>query len=511
MISAKELHRLPKNWEWTTLGVVTDISSGFGFPKNYQGKPDGQIPFFKVMDISRTVLKGSIHLRRANNYISFDDCKEIKARPLKEGTIVFAKIGEAIKLNRRAILAQDSLVDNNIMGLKISCGKIDNLFLFNFLNTIKLGDCSRATTVPSLRKSDVELIPFPIAPFNEQHRIVAKIEELFSHLDAGVDALQKGKAQLRRYRQSVLKAAVEGRLTEKWRKEHPEVEPAEILLERILNERRKKWEEKLFSEGKDPLRYDYKEPIPHTPSDLPPLPKGWIWTSYDAMTSFVTSGSRAWKKFLGKGDAVFILLQNLRERQLILDNPTFIDAPDGAEADRTRVLNGDILISIVGNTGVTCLVREISEAYVSQSVALTRPINLIDGEYLEFYFSSEIGQDFFKKKDYGMGRGHLLLSHIKETPIVLPPITEQYEIIREIKLRFSLTCDLEEAIFQSETPAKLLRQSILKSAFEGRLVPQDPNDEPASLLLERIKAGQPRIGSSKYKRSRLRTLNEFSG
>ena len=318
-----------------------------------------------------------------------------------------------------------------------------------------------------------------------------------------MEALRRARAQLQRYRQSVLQAAVEGRLTVEWRAEHPEVEPAEKLLERILAERRKRWKERLSSEGNGSPGSKYKEPAKHIPSDLPSLPNRWIWTSYDSVAMFVTSGSRAWKKFLGKGDAIFILLQNLRERQLILDDPTFIDPPDGAEADRTRVLTGDILISIVGNTGVTCLVREIGEAYVSQSVALTRPINLIDGEYLEFYLTSKIGRDFFKGKDYGMGRGHLLLSHIKETPIILPPIAEQHEIIREIRLRFSVIMDLDEAIYSSEIQANRLRQSILQRAFQGKLVPQNPNDEPASLLLERIRAERIKQSPRRVRKSTI--------
>lgn len=350
-------------------------------------------------------------------------------------------------------------------------------------------------------KFEESLISLP--PLPEQHRIVTRIEELFSRLDAGVEALRRAKAQLQRYRQSVLQAAVEGRLTAEWRAAHPEVEPAEKLLERILAERRKRWKERLSSEGNGSPGSKYKEPAKHIPSDLPSLPNRWIWTSYDSVAMFVTSGSRAWKKFLGKGDAIFILLQNLRERQLILDDPTFIDPPDGAEADRTRVLTGDILISIVGNTGVTCLVREIGEAYVSQSVALTRPINLIDGEYLEFYLTSKIGRDFFKGKDYGMGRGHLLLSHIKETPIILPPIAEQHEIIREIRLRFSVIMDLDEAIYSSEIQANRLRQSILQRAFQGKLVPQNPNDEPASLLLERIRAERIKQSPRRVRKSTI--------
>ena len=223
------------------------------------------------MDISKSVINGHQFLKIANNYISQKDCEEIRAKPLKTGTIVFAKIGEAIRLNRRAILLQDSLVDNNVMGIYPHNQVLINLFGFYFLLTIKLGDYSRATTVPSVRKSDVEQIPIPLPPLPEQRRIVTKIEELFTRLDAGVSELKKTQAQLKRYRQSVLKAACEGKLVpteaELAKAEGRAYEPADVLLARILKERREKWNGK----GK------YKEPAAPDTSGLQALPEGWGW------------------------------------------------------------------------------------------------------------------------------------------------------------------------------------------------------------------------------------------
>jgi type I restriction enzyme S subunit len=133
-----DLPELPRGWVWTRLGEIADVISGYGFPEKYQGSQQGIIPFFKVADISRAVLSGSIYLRRADNYVSPDVCKELRARPLPAGTIVFAKIGEAIKLNRRAILTADSLVDNNVMGVYGAHEEIDYHYLFYFLQTIGL-------------------------------------------------------------------------------------------------------------------------------------------------------------------------------------------------------------------------------------------------------------------------------------------------------------------------------------------------------------------------------------
>lgn len=497
-----KLAELPEGWALTTYEQIGKWSGG-GTPSKQIGSYwiGGEIPWISPKDMKSLIIYDS------EDRITDDAIKSSSAKLIPSDSLLFVVRSGILRRTLPVALTRiDAAVNQDLKALTPSDHIFADYLLYHalaFNNEIRRSCSKDGTTVESIEFFALKEYPIPLAPLPEQHRIVARIEELFSRLDAGVEALRRARAQLQRYRQSVLQAAVEGRLTAEWRAAHPEVEPAEKLLERILAERRKRWKERLSSEGNGSPGSKYKEPAKHIPSDLPSLPNRWIWTSYDSVAMFVTSGSRAWKKFLGKGDAIFILLQNLRERQLILDDPTFIDPPDGAEADRTRVLTGDILISIVGNTGVTCLVREIGEAYVSQSVALTRPINLIDGEYLEFYLTSKIGRDFFKGKDYGMGRGHLLLSHIKETPIILPPIAEQHEIIREIRLRFSVIMDLDEAIYSSEIQANRLRQSILQRAFQGKLVPQNPNDEPASLLLERIRAERIKQSPRRVRKSTI--------
>src|SRR5262249_10993679 len=142
----------------------------------------------------------------------------------------------------------------------------------------------QTTNLASINKGVLSRFPVPLAPTNEQQRIVAKIEELFSDLDAGVAALERAKANLKRYRAAVLKAAVEGTLTEAWRTEHPSNEPASKLLERILAERRQKWEAdqlaKFAVAGKEPpknWREKYAEPTPPDTANLPELPNGWCW------------------------------------------------------------------------------------------------------------------------------------------------------------------------------------------------------------------------------------------
>lgn len=484
MKDVEENYELPAGWEWITLGsIVIDV-------EKVNPKIDFPSHEFVYLDISSIDNKNQ-KIVNYKNYLG-EDAPSRARQLVKSDDILFSTVRTYLK----NIAIVDNIFDNQIGSTGFCVIRphepIEKKLIFYLVQTddfLKpLNRIQRGVSYPAVRDSDVfaQLVPLP--PLLEQRRIVAKIEELFTQLDAGVSALEKTQAQLRRYRQSVLKAAVEGKLTEEWRRDHPDVEPASVLLYRILKERRAKWETDLRTQNKEPRSYRYKDPVLPIPSDVPKLQNTWTWTSYDSLTTFVTSGSRAWKKYLGKGSGIFILLQNLKDRQLDLDQPTFVDAPSGAEAERTRVQDGDILISIVGKTGTTCLVRGIKEAYVSQSVALTRPSHLINGRYLEYYFSSEEwGQRFFNDKAYGMGRAHLLLSHIKETPVVLPPLAEQHEIISEIERRLSVADQIETTLEANLRRAARLRHSILKKAFRGALVPQDPNDKPASELIRRIK------------------------
>ncbi len=155
-----------------------------------------------------------------------------------------------------------------------------NIHFIIFLGQpVNLNAKSRGTTISGITKKQLETLEFPLPPRPEQERIVAKIEETFTQLEAGVAELQNAKAQLKRYRAAVLKSAVEGELTREWREAHQgEIEPAEKLLARILVERRKKWEAE-GGKGK------YKEPVEPNTDDLPELPEGWIWAAPDQLAS----------------------------------------------------------------------------------------------------------------------------------------------------------------------------------------------------------------------------------
>jgi type I restriction enzyme, S subunit len=297
---------------------------------------------------------------------------------------------------------------------------------------------------------------------------------------------------------------VTGELTRNWRERHKGEmkESGAELLRRILKARRQAWEaaelKKLRAKGKPPKddrwKQKYKEPEPPGTTGLPSLPEGWWVASTDQVMAHITSGSRAWSKYYGSGTGTFILAQNIRPGHLDMSVRQPVDPPKkDPERARTEVHYLDILVTIVGaNTGDVCHVNQpLSEHYVCQSVALLRPAIPEMSRFSQLYLSADGGgQDQYKRYIYGAGRPHLSFDQLRATAIPVPSIDEQREIVDLVNDYFSVFDFLEGAVEVELRRSGALRQSILKAAFAGRLVPQDPSDEPASVLLERIRAGR---------------------
>ena len=333
--------------------------------------------------------------------------------------------------------------------------------------------CSKqGTTVNSVETSKLLGFEIPVAPRVQQAKIVAEIKKQFSRLDEAVANLKRVKANLKRYKASALKAAVEGKLTEDWRKQHPDVEPASKLLERILAERRTKWN----GRGK------YKEPVKPDTNNLPSLPEKWTWASLDQLTSHITSGSRDWTRYYGRGSGTFILAQNVRLMRLDLRERQAVDPPkNDAETARTRVSIGDILVTIVGaKTGEVCRIpKELVDHFVCQSVALLRPLMPASAKFMELYLASpENGQAQWRQYIYGQGRPHLSFEQLKMTAIALPSLAESQEIVAEVERRLSIIDNLEAAVQANLARADRLRQSILSQAFSGQLLGGDTKRAP---------------------------------
>ncbi|MFT3831326.1 MAG: restriction endonuclease subunit S [Opitutaceae bacterium] len=388
----------------------------------------------------------------------------------------------------------DAWLNQHIFKVEFDENQFDRRFLRLAINQ-NLNDYIRAAHggagLAHITKGKFEASEIWCPPLPEQRRIVAEIETQWAKLDAGVAALKRVQANLKRYRAAVLQAACEGKLVpteaELRRTEGrgPKTasipregainravrdegvvgsnltgpttfETGEQLLQRILAERRKSW----TGRGK------YKEPVAPDTSNLPALPEGWTWASVDALTGHITSGSRDWSQYYGKGTGTFVLAQNVRPLKLDMAERQTVDAPAGdAETERTRVVQNDLLVTIVGaKTGDVCRVpHELNDHFVCQSVGLLRPVSASTARYLELYLASpENGQAIWKRFIYGQGRPHLGFDELRATAVALPPLAEQTRIVAEVERRLSVIEELETLAATNLARATRLRQAVLK-------------------------------------------------
>ena len=265
------------------------------------------------------------------------------------------------------------------------------------------------TTFKAVTQDVVKNLEVPIPPLEEQHRIVTRIEELFSELDNGVETLGKTKRQLAVYRQAVLKDAF-SHITEK----------------KAIRE----------------------------------------------MSSVVTSGSRGWAQYYSDHGAKFVRIGNLTRDRIRIDlsDIQFVDLPDGAEGKRTQLQPNDVLVSITADLGSIGLVPDdIGEAYVNQHIAMVRFLNPVQGEFMAWYLRSDYGQKDLLKNKRGGGKLGLGLDDIRDSRVPIVSDAEAIRIVANIEARLSVCESIEKTVDTALQQAEAMRQSILKQAFEGNM------------------------------------------
>lgn len=453
--------------------------------RNYSQYYGGSIPWVKSGE-----LKDSI-ITTVEEFITTEGLKNSSAKVFQQGTALVAMYGATV--GKTGILGLDAATNQAICAIFPLKEAFTAKFIIYWLQFQRqnLIDRSSGGAQPNINQETVRNFPLPLAPLSEQHRIVAALEQQFSRLDAGVAALKRAKAKLKRYRAAVLKAAVEGKLTESWRAEHPTTEPASQLLERILKERHEKWEADLRAKGKDLAKVKYVEPATPDVESLPELPKGWCWTIVDRIAQ-IQGGIQKQPSRTPKNNAFpYLRVANVFRGRLDLTNIEKMEL-FGNELNILRLAAGDLLI-VEGNGSKSEIGRsalwqgEIQDCVHQNHIIRVRLSNIIP-EYLDFYWNSPEGnQRVMDVAASTSGLYTLSVGKVSRLPVPLPPFAEQEQIVAEVERHLSLINQLEVTVDANLKRAERLRQSILREAFVGRLVPQDPTDEPASVLLERIR------------------------
>jgi type I restriction enzyme S subunit len=327
------------------------------------------------------------------------------------------------------------------------------------------------------------------------YEFIVKLDDLFSDLDTGVAELKAAQKKLAQYRQSLLKAAVEGQLTAEWRTNNKPKETGAQLLERILKERRARWEVKQLAkfkeQGKTPPKGwqdKYPEPVQPDTTNLPELPEGWVWASVDQV------GEVFLGKMLDKAkhqDGV--KLPYLRNISVRWGNIETHDLPEmyfeEDELDRYGLVAGDLLVCEGGEPGRAAVCgKEHEELKYQKALHRVRLFRLYEPELLMYYLDHVAKTGMLEQFFTGSTIKHFTKESFLMLPIPLPSNDEQTEIVEQLKSSIQGAQEQKVAITHSLTQASAQRKNILKSAFSGQLVPQDLKDEPASALLERIRA-----------------------
>ena len=403
---------------------------------------------------------------------------------------------------------------------------IDRLFLYYALANItaELYAKAHGSGMVHVTKGKFEETLLWLPPLNEQHRIVDKIEKLFSRLDKGIESLKTAQAQLKVYRQAVLKHAFKGKLTTQWREENrDQLETPERLLARIKHEREARYEQqlqeweaavKIWEEsnksGKKPQRPKKLPKLTDLLHDvtgrLPPLPDSWIWEKLGWMTCGVEYGTAA--KSATTGRVPVLRMGNIQNARF--DWADLVYTSDDEEIAQYRLHDGDVLFNrtnspeLVGKTAI--YKGERPAVFAGYLIRVNHIRTVVDGQYLNLFLNSHAARQHGNDvKTDGVNQSNINGAKLSNYPFPYCSIEEQREIARTLEKTFSLLDATEANIVQELEKADALRQAILKKAFSGQLVPQDPHDEPASSLLERIQAEKAARCQNNTRAKRKRT------
>ena len=392
---------------------------------------------------------------------------------------------------------------------------IDLVFLSYLLGTCGLGALDKSTAIPSLSRDDLYRVLVPVAPRAEQTRIVAKLEELLSDLDAGVAELQAAQKKLAQYRQSLLKAAVEGALTAEWRTQHQPTETGAQLLQRILQERRARWEArqlaKFAEQGKTPPKdwqKKYPEPVQPDASGLPQLPQGWVWATIDQIAQVGTGVTplRSKSAYFNEGTIPWVTSGALNS-EAVASATELVTELALKECRLELYPVGSLLVAMYGEGKTRGKCSELRiPATINQAIAaiVLEPAAQSCKAYLKAFLLDSYEK--MRAQASGGVQPNLNLQIVKAIALPLPPCSEQAEITQLLDGQFDQISQQQIAVQVSLQQSTAQRQNILRAAFSGQLVPQDPHDEPASALLERIRA--ERVAQGAVKKSRGRKAKE---
>jgi type I restriction enzyme S subunit len=456
----------------------------------------------KMLDRKRTEGTNLPYLRNVNvrwGHIDVSDLLEMPFRDheldryaVRPGDVMVCEGGEP---GRAAVWTrddQDIKYQKALHRVRVGSGLLPNWLVYQLHLDASRGRLAKhftGTTIGHLPREAIVEYELRLAPVPEQHRIVEAIESYFTRLDDAVATLKRVQRNLKRYRASVLKAAVEGRLvpTEAGlaRAEGRDYEPASVLLERILAERRRRWQE-AGGRGK------YQEPVAPDTTHLRGLPEGWCWATIGIVGDVRLGRQRAPQHHVGPNMRPYLRVANVFEDRI--ETADVMEMNFGpADYETYRLKTGDILLNegqsphLVGRPAMYR--GEVPGACFQNTLVRFRSRPAVDPAYALIVFRAQLHSlRYLKIAKITTNIAHLGAERFSGVEFPLPPLAEQHRIVTFVDDALSLAAATERTIHVGARRCSRLRQAILKWAFEGKLANQDPSDEPATALLERIQS-----------------------
>ncbi|MSQ47617.1 MAG: restriction endonuclease [Deltaproteobacteria bacterium] len=465
---------LPKGWRRVAIKDMAD-SIQYGHTASAVERKDGP-RFLRITDIQEGRVDWST-VPSCN--IPQDDISKYR---LSAGDLVFARTGATTGKSFLIGDCPEAVFASYLIRVRVSSG-VDSRYLSAFFQSPdywrQIEGGKRGIGQPNVNGTVLGEVQFPLAPFPEQRRIVAEIEKQFTRLEAGVAALRRVQANLKRYRAAVLKAACEGRLvpTEaelaclkpETRNLKPEFETGAALLARILTERRQNWQ----GRGK------YKEPAAPDTTCLATLPEGWTWASPEQLSaaesySFAIGpfGSNLKVSDYTDSGVPLVFVRNIRASRFGGDGTVFVSKTKAEELRAHSVSGGDVLITKMGAPpGDACLYpdSEPDAMITADCIKLRLSPLLPQRRFFVHTMNSEVVKPQLQLITKGVAQMKVSLGRFSTLAIPLPPLAEQTRIVAEVERRLSVVEELEAVVSANLQRATRLRQSILQKAFAGQL------------------------------------------
>lgn len=517
------LEKIADGWAIAPVGeAVLEIQPGFASgAHNKEGKG---VIHLRPMNIDR---QGRLDLSVVK-YVAESVNENLR---IQRGDVVFNNTNSAELIGKTTSIDKDVefAFSNHMTRLRPPQG-VSPKFLAYQLHFLWMAGYFRAICTHHVNQASIssgtlaQAVPLLIAPTAEQQRIVDEIEKQFSRLDAAVEMLQRVERNLERLRAATLKAAVEGRLVpteaELASAEGRDYEPTDVLLQRILRERRAKWEAdqltKMKEQGKTPTDDKWKDkyPEPAIPdiSHTSELPEGWMWVNWEQIGFSQNGRSFPSKEYQSEG-VKLLRPGNLHVSGRVVwtnENTRYLPEHWAKQFPNFIVGSKELVMNLTAQSlkdeflGRVCLTSDSERCLLNQRIARLTPIIVIP-EYLLWMFKSIIFRRFVDGLNTGSLIQHMFTSQLDKFILPLPPLAEQHRIVAEVERRISVIEELKSLVANALRRAAILRQKILRAAFAGKLVPQVPADEPAERLLERIRLEKAESEKLKKKPSRRAT------